>query len=172
MNCGQQSSNIFDQIIYLLEQIDDTDYCTPIDAFDGSSLGKHFRHVSDFYQCVIDGSVHGILDYGCRRRDERFERSTEAAIDTFNTLKNTVCTLHDDASLDVMADFNQHTTSKTLVKSSVGRELMYGYDHAIHHLAIIKIGLKILCPDVLIDHQMGLAPSTLSFHLSSKNDQS
>ena len=49
------------------------------------------------------------------------------------------------------------------ISSSVGRELMYAYDHAIHHLAMIKIGMQIDFPMIEISKNLGVAPSTLKY---------
>jgi hypothetical protein len=35
------------------------------------------------------------------------------------------------------------------------------YDHAVHHLAIIKIGIRCSFPQWIIDRDLGVSPSTL-----------
>ena len=47
------------------------------------------------------------------------------------------------------------------INSSFERELLYCLDHAIHHQALIKIGLKELDLDHLIAREFGVAYSTL-----------
>ena len=51
----------------------------------------------------------------------------------------------------------------TEIHSSIGRELMYAYDHAIHHLAMVKIGMNVHYPEVSINKDLGVAPSTLKY---------
>ena len=41
------------------------------------------------------------------------------------------------------------------------RKPMYAYDHAVHHLAMIKIGMKEACPAVRVGKNIGAAPSTV-----------
>ena len=48
------------------------------------------------------------------------------------------------------------------------RELMYGYDHAIHHLALIRIGFESV-HTIQLPSYFGVARSTLSFHKKKKN---
>ena len=45
--------------------------------------------------------------------------------------------------------------------SSVGRELGFAAHHAIHHLAMIKIGLRCHFPHIQIDRDLGVSPSTI-----------
>jgi hypothetical protein len=56
--------------------------------------------------------------------------------------------------------------TRPMATSSIGRELLYAYDHAVHHLAIIKLGIKAEIPDVEIDSNIGVAASTLRHQLS------
>lgn len=48
-----------------------------------------------------------------------------------------------------------------IIESTIGREVMYAFDHAVHHMAIIKIGLIENFPDKTIDVNLGIAPSTV-----------
>ena len=49
------------------------------------------------------------------------------------------------------------------MKSSFERELLYCLDHAIHHQALIKIGLKELHLSHLVSPDFGVAYSTLRY---------
>jgi hypothetical protein len=70
-----------------------------------------------------------------------------------------------DLGLKVVADFSTNKDSfRPQVDSSVGRELMYAFDHAIHHIAIIKIGIKAAFPQIQIPQEIGVAPSTIRYH--------
>ena len=50
--------------------------------------------------------------------------------------------------------------------TSVDRELLYCLDHAIHHQALIKIGLKELQIADLVGDDFGVAYSTLRYRAS------
>jgi hypothetical protein len=65
----------------------------------------------------------------------------------------------------VKADFSaDQRDARPIVQSSIGRELLFAYDHAVHHLAIIRIGIKAACPDVLLPASVGVAPATVKYH--------
>ena len=51
-----------------------------------------------------------------------------------------------------------------VISTSFKRELMYGIDHAIHHLAIVKIGIKYAFPFIKLNPELGIATSTLKFN--------
>jgi hypothetical protein len=50
---------------------------------------------------------------------------------------------------------------KAVVNSSLYRELLFNIEHAIHHMAILKIGTKIVLPEWDLPQQFGVAPSTI-----------
>jgi len=162
MDCKKSSAIIFDQIISIIDKLDDQSFRQPLEIFNGSSLGQHFRHILDFYNCILKGAEKETLDYSSRERDLMLEQSTEHATLAFRQLFEGIQSLCEIDELNVLADFSANDTKeRPLVKSSVGRELMYAYDHAIHHLAIIKIGIKSDFPQISLNKDIGVAPSTI-----------
>lgn len=164
MNCKEATNAIAEQIIGLLHAIDSSTYSRPLDVFRGATLGQHFRHIFNFYQCLLNGVDAGTIDYGHRDRDPRLENDPIEAVYAFLEIKNGIMELEEHRLVKVMVDFSTHVDdSRPLVSSSIGRELMYAYDHALHHLAIIRIGLQAAIPDLVIDKNLGVAPSTVKF---------
>ncbi|MDH3651116.1 MAG: hypothetical protein OEQ53_15620, partial [Saprospiraceae bacterium] len=54
------------------------------------------------------------------------------------------------------------------VPSNVARELLYNLEHLIHHLAIIRIAMREVEPDVELGAHFGVAPSTLLYRAEHK----
>jgi hypothetical protein len=161
-NCASSSKTIFDQVLLILGQLSDEHYSMPLDVFNGSTIGQHFRHILDFYISVVRGATNGELNYSLRDRSLSIEKSTIQAKDAFLEIHGEIDQLSDDTPIKVLADFNTEITSDdVIVNSSVGRELMYAYDHAVHHLAIIKIGINQNFSEYNIDQNLGVAPSTV-----------
>ena len=130
--------------------------------FNGSSIGQHFRHIYDFYECLLKGIGDGRIDYAKRERDVRIETEPLYAKAAFQKISAQLCDLDENRNFVVLADFSSElNTERPSVESSVGRELMYAYDHAVHHLAIIKMGLKTDCPSFHVAKNIGVAPSTI-----------
>ncbi len=154
------------QIQELLNQLDSTAYAKPLMLFEGATLGQHFRHILDFYNCLVEGALSGQLDYSKRARNPLMETDVNVAKESFQTLLKKIEQLNDHQAIKVVTDFSvEECSERETVNSSVGRELMYAFDHAVHHLAIIRIGIQTAFPDVQINDRLGVAPSTVKHRL-------
>lgn len=164
MDCIQGTQHISRQIAHLLGLIPDEAYSRPLPVFNGSTLGQHFRHIFDFYDCLFRSAPSGEVDYAARRRDSRVESDPQYARSLFGLLEQQVQGLEDAQHIQVRADFSTLPGAvRPFVASSVGRELMFAHDHAIHHLALIRIGLAEALPGLQLDEKLGVAPSTLKY---------
>ncbi len=162
MDCRQGSKLIFRQIGELLSRMNDGQYTRQLGLFEGSSIGQHVRHIYDFYNSVVQSLEKGELDYADRERNPDIERYTHNAALNFLTLSKHVMTLDEDTLIDVLTEFDiDESTARKRVSSSIGRELMYAYDHAVHHLAIVKMGIQTNFPEFELDDVIGVAPSTI-----------
>lgn len=162
MNCKEGTKYMITQMVDLLSAINDESYRAKLPIFKGSSIGQHFRHISDFYSCLSQGLKNGLIDYSSRERNVLIETETEFAKIVFQNFLSDIDCLDESKMIRVMAEFTDEiNVERTAVKSSVGRELMYAYDHAVHHLAMIKMGLLVAFPEITIDENIGVAPSTL-----------
>ncbi len=150
-----------DQIEQLLDQLSVEQYAQKLDLFNGSSIGQHVRHIHDFYATVTHASQKSTLDYSKRERNTKIEESSYMALTCLCNLRDKIEDCEEDQPIDVIADFTVNDNDQVLVKSTLGRELMYAYDHAIHHLAIIKMGIRHHFPECKIDENLGVAASTL-----------
>lgn len=168
MTTLESVSLINKQIQGILDQLSDNQYALNLDIFNGSSVGMHIRHIFDFYDCIVNGCNGDSIDYNMRERNPSIEQNRVAAISAFIQLANVAKGLDDSSKIIVIADFSiDENEERPSVTSSIGRELMYAYDHAVHHLAIIKMGIKSSFPEVLLDSHIGVAPSTIKYQ--SKN---
>ena len=171
MNCKQGTDIIIGQMIELLGKLDQTSYAKPLQLFNGSSIGQHFRHIIDFYGCVNQGIGEGRIDYAKRQRDLRVETEPDYATGVLTGLNQSLALIEESTSIEVVADFSSELNEqRPVVQSTHGRELMYAYDHAVHHLAMIKMGLRVACPEVQIDKNLGVAPSTVKHWKSQEGE--
>ncbi|MCB0520496.1 MAG: hypothetical protein KDD27_16270 [Saprospiraceae bacterium] len=162
MNCKQGTNIIIQQITDLLGKLDAEPYGRPLPLFNGSTIGQHFRHILDFYGCLARGVQEGRIDYAKRERDVLVESEPTHATSVFLHYQTAISSMDEAMQIEVVADFSADLNEeRPVVFSTVGREMMYAYDHAVHHLAMIKMGLKVACPNVAADHRLGVAPSTL-----------
>lgn len=165
MNCIEATRKMVFDITELLQVIDEQAYAQQLEVFNGSTLGQHFRHILDFYRCLHKGiTTSQVIDYERRERDVLVEQHPDYAIRAFFDVRNGIEHCNIEESIQVRADFSSRMEdSRPVVQSSIGRELMFAYDHAVHHLAIIKIGLRTAFPHIVIHEQLGVAPSTIKY---------
>jgi len=162
MNCKQGTELIVEQMIELLEKISPENYGKPLQLFNGSSIGQHFRHILDFYTCLMAGAAEGRIDYAKRERDAMIENDPQYAQKIFRDILVGTKGITENNPVEIVADFSSDLNQpRPVVQSSLARELMYAYDHAVHHLAMIKMGLKETCPNLEVDKNIGVAPSTV-----------
>lgn len=170
MNCKEGAQHIAGQIVSLVSEIERQDYARPLEVFNGSTLGQHFRHILEFYRCLIQGAGSGLIDYANRQRDPDIENDPHFARRACQELVTAIAHLEEDQRIAVKADFSANgENERPIVQSSIGRELMFAYDHAVHHLAIIKIGLQTGFPKLRLDPNLGVAPSTVKFRQEQRH---
>ena len=140
-----------------LNQICPTDYTRSIDLLQGSSIAQHTRHFIEFYQCLIAQQPKGFVNYDLRKRNCRMEQDPCHAKEVIDLILSELQALVDNEKLAHYSAL--HTTS---ISSSLERELLYNVEHTIHHLAIIRIGLQLISPDIELPCNFGVAPSTVA----------
>lgn len=157
---------IFEDGQFYLSRISHEAYQQPLDVYSGSSLGQHTRHWIEFFQCLIDQTIGGeVLCYDKRKRDLTLESIPEKAIETLNAMNRS---LNDLPSLDQLVLTSEISNgTKVQLPTSVGRELWFVIEHAVHHLALIKIGLQALYPDWRLPDHFGVATSTMQHQSKS-----
>lgn len=160
------SKAIFEDGRYYLSRISPEVYRQPLELFSGSSLGQHTRHWIEFFQCLIDQAVsQGVLCYDARKRDMLLETAPEMALNALNNMEQALDSM---PALDhIMLTSEMSDGTAVQFPTSLGRELWFAIEHAVHHLALIKIGLKVKYPDWVLPEHFGVATSTLKHQSKS-----
>ncbi|MEM7656360.1 MAG: hypothetical protein AAF399_09550 [Bacteroidota bacterium] len=146
-----------------LQTLDDDRYREPLELFSQSTIGQHTRHVVEFLQCLLFQAECGVINYEHRQRNHQIETETGIAWTEINAI---VSRLHNDVlpdKLELETQYGPAEESPHKVPTTFERELIYNIEHAIHHLAIIKIGLKVIAPEIELPRSFGVAPSTIRF---------
>lgn len=152
------------EINHLLEKLPSDLYSLPKELLSNSTVGEHIRHILEFYTCLVSGTQKGNICYDDRKRDRLIETDISYAMNTIAYLILFLGNIKCDQSLSTEVNYSTAPEEKSAVQSSLYRELAYVLDHAVHHLAIIKIGLH--GDDIQMDSNFGLAPSTIRFRNS------
>lgn len=136
-------------------------YSQALEILSESSIGQHFRHVIEFYLLLLDQQNSGVINYDLRKRQKEIEGDPYKANEALTFISNQIQTLEDKP---LMLTEGQNESFNTSLK----RELWYVYEHATHHMAIIKIGLQFLDKSMIISDNFGVADSTIAFNKTYK----
>ena len=160
----QASQDVLLQGLELLFRLSDRTYSRVLDAPYGASIGGHYRHVLEHFQCVVRSIRAGEINYDARERNPRLETevtyATIATCDVLRAIKN-----YDDGILTraskVVNSVSYGSSEPSVIDTNVGRELAYCVGHAIHHYAIVRL----ICSQLGVDvpKEFGVAPSTLKY---------
>ena len=161
MNAQQGTLFITGQMTELLQGLSQSIYTSPVSLFHGGTLGQHFRHILEFYTCLLDGYSTGLVDYSTRKRDVHIAENPALALAILRTINANLQHLDPENPLRVQSEFSEIASQSPAYQSSLGRELQYAFDHAVHHLAIIRMGLETCFPEIEVHAGLGIAPSTL-----------
>lgn len=165
MNICESLDYIEKQLIPFLKQLSSEDYSLKLTALQGASVGQHVRHILDFYSNLALAESLGMIDYHNRNRNSILETNKQVVIQTIISQFSKIKAMDEGLPLEVFTDFRSgDLQSRTPVKTSFAREAMYCFEHAIHHMAMIRIGVSVTFPQVKMDKNFGVAPSTLHFH--------
>ncbi len=167
MDAQQGTLLITDQMSALLQRLPLAVYTSPVPLFHGSTVGQHFRHILEFYTCLIEGSATGQVDYRSRKRNDALSDHPATALMALEYIAATIRPWDDQQLLHVQSEFAETAGDGPAYLSSLGRELQYAFDHAVHHLAIIRMGLEAHFPEVPVCADLGVAPSTIKHRQAS-----
>lgn len=152
------------QIKDLVSKLSDSQYSCSTNFLFGASIGKHVRHILEFYLSLLDTKHTKTVNYDSRNRDEQLENSTYFALFTIDKICSNLffaATFEYPGSICLKLNPTKEANIQYEVDSTFERELVYNLEHSIHHQALIKVGLCELDLLHLVDKNFGIAPSTL-----------
>lgn len=107
-----------------------------------SGVGKHIRHVLDFYIAFFSRE-NDKIDYDRRDRSLAVETNRMHTIEAIRHIIHRLESV-EDADHKVMSnndDGGHRSPAHAFCRSSIGRELQFLVSHTVHHFAIIAIVL-------------------------------
>ncbi len=145
----------------ILEKISDEQYIHPAHYLSNSTIGQHVRHTIELFQCLLKGYETGEVNYDQRKRDVQIETSKSLAVKLLQKIA-TELIKPGDRSIILIADYSENGEQGHRINSNYYRELVYNLEHAIHHMALIKVGLVELNAANVSD-EFGVASSTIRY---------
>ena len=162
MNLQDTAHKILSQLASITHQISPGDYSRPSEVLGGASIGRHIRHIVEFFTTFEEGCKSGVVNYDKRKHDALIETEKNFALNSLDGIIAFVTNLPGDAPLAVEVSYNAGQPDYA-VNSSLMRELVYNIEHAVHHMAMIRIGLKEVAAYVQTDDDLGIAASTIRY---------
>ncbi|TAD85732.1 MAG: DinB family protein [Bacteroidetes bacterium] len=153
-------STLVRQLQLLLSQLNDADFTTVNPLLSGATLGQHFRHVIELFSVLSHGYASGIINYDERARNGLIETNRTYAYECLSQIEEMLFFPNKPLCL-VMNDL-EPDGQPLLLETNFFRELGYNLEHAVHHMAIIKMAL-LNHPNVVMAPEFGVANSTLKY---------
>ena len=153
-------NNVFLQLTASGGQLTDEQYVHQCQTLTGATIGKHVRHVIELFQSLQNGYEHGIVNYDSRKRDSRIENEKQLALSLLNEIRADLNKKDKDLSLET--SYDEDSGEVVFIKTNYNREIVYNLEHAIHHMALIRIGINEVS-SVELPENFGVAPSTIRY---------
>jgi hypothetical protein len=161
MQLSDACNTILNQLTDILLQLDDQDFSKPSAALSKSTVGQHTRHTLEFFICLEQGFVKGIVNYDKRAHDKLIESDKFVALSAIDRIRDFISSQQEDVPLKLEVGYERDSDECVTLSTNYLRELTYNIEHAVHHMAIMKIGIREVAPYVSFPSDFGIAVSTM-----------
>lgn len=144
----------------ILSQIKDEDYNATLTTLKGASIGKHIRHIVEFYECLLFNNVDNTVNYDTRKRNLLLEENVKYTEDFITEIVDALIKIENNSRVLLIAKYQDQNIT---MESSIYREITYNIEHTVHHLAIISIAIPIHFNYIDLSENFGYADSTIQY---------
>jgi hypothetical protein len=163
VDLSKACSQILHQLSELVHQLREEDFNRPSKALSNSTIGQHLRHTLEFFMCFESGFEAGIINYDKRAHDKLIESDKYIALAAIDRIKLFVSSLNTNKSLLLEVGYDLTQEEFISIETNVLRELVYNIEHAVHHMAIMKIGVREIAGYINLPYDFGIAASTIRY---------
>lgn len=156
----QATYEIIDQLTELAEKLTPDEFTRPLPVLLDNSIGMHFRHIIEFYEVLMAGAQKKRINYDSRKHDPVLEQNRDLCLERLRGIRQAV-DLDPGLDLALQGSYAREGDRIFSLSSNIKRELVYNIEHAIHHMAIIRIALRQEFPNIQVGAAFGYAYSTL-----------
>ncbi len=155
------------QLKDVLSQMTDSEYQAPSIHLSHATIGQHVRHTLEFFTCLQNKLSNGLVNYDLRKRDLVLESDRKVALETICQITRQLNSATTNKTLNLKTTYGVGELSTIDIPTNYYRELAYNIEHAVHHMALIKVGIKELCDHIKLPNSFGVASSTVRYHQHS-----
>ena len=161
MELTTAAENVLLQLSDVLRDIKEEDFIKPVNSLNGATIGQHIRHTLEFFTCLTGTLDSGVVCYDRRDHDTDIESKLDVAKNVIDDIREKINKVDVDQKLVLEIGYDYESDAMSRIETNYLRELAYNIEHAIHHMAIIKIGINEICPYIIIPSGFGVASSTI-----------
>jgi len=166
MNLKAAANDLLDQLEEVINQIKKEDFHKPLNILSNSSIGQHTRHMLEFFICLMDAPNTGVINYDKRRHDKFIQEDKSLALSVIGSIKEFIDKVEGNQNLTLEIEYgvSDDECEVSTVPSNYDRELAYNIEHAIHHMALLKIGVLTNFEYMELPPHFGVASSTVRYN--------
>jgi uncharacterized damage-inducible protein DinB len=160
MDLQKAVHHVFLQLSDSLNQLDRDQYNYSCKNLSGNTIGQHVRHIIELFQCLETGYQIGEVDYEKRKRDKHIETDKIFASVLLQEIIQQI--KKENKALSLLTYYDDLVAEPERIPSNYFREITYNLEHTIHHMALIRVGLREI-GDIPVDENYGVATSTIKY---------
>jgi hypothetical protein len=152
-----RSTKLLSQLQDIIQATPDDIYTRPCETLSNASIGAHTRHIIEMYEALANKYECATIDYEGRPRNKQIEMNTGYASKRIEVILKGLNKSDKPLQIETRIDDQIY-----IISTSYYRELLYNFEHAIHHEALIRIAIEELT-DISLPKSFGVAPATLLY---------
>jgi uncharacterized damage-inducible protein DinB len=153
---------ILTQLSDVVTQISEEDFSKTSLSLN-ATVGQHLRHTLEFFICLEQGYELGVVNYDKRIHNKTMENDKHIALHTISQIQDFVTNNQGDKALKLEVGYQPDNDEVVTIDTNYLRELTYNIEHAVHHMAIMKIGIREVARYVTLPSDFGVAVSTIRY---------
>ena len=153
-------NNVFVQLNNILQELSSNQYSMKSKLLDNATVGQHVRHIIELFLCLQNGYLAGIVNYDKRERNQQIETDKVFAAHLLKEIYEQLDKA--DKPLLLEACYDDHENSSITIATNYYREIAYNLEHAVHHMAMIRVGVAEVS-DIQLPQGFGVASSTIKY---------
>jgi uncharacterized damage-inducible protein DinB len=162
MQLSQAANNILKQLAGVVDQITEEDFRKPSNALN-ATIGQHLRHTLEFFICLEQGYGRGVVNYDKRIHNKAMENDKFITLHAIHQIQEFINANQSDKALKLEVGYLPDSEACDTINTNYQRELVYNIEHAVHHMAIMKIGIREVAGYITLPSDFGIAVSTLRY---------
>jgi hypothetical protein len=151
-------NNVFVQLAGTVGQLSDAEFTQPCSNLVNNTIGQHVRHIIELFQCLQNGYNAGSVNYEDRKRDVNIETNRHLALELLQEIYKNIA--RPDKELVLTASYSDEDQEPVCICTNYYREIAYNIEHTIHHMALIRVGIR-EAASIALPEDFGVASSTI-----------